>query len=324
MKKLKITKPGLYQMTPAEYAADPCPQPSLRRSVAQTLIDLTPRHAWEQMPRLNPDYREERTKETNLGNVCHDLLLHGGDRIRVVKARDWKGGAAQIARTQAHRNGQFPILERDFQDVQYMLKALREQIASDDDWPTAFTNGRAGMVLVWKEQIAPREFVWCRAELDWLMDDYLTNPNTPWPDYKSCGGFAHPDYYASAFFRDGLAFQEAFYRRGIRKTLGITWDPRFVFCVQEVRRPHAMMFHAPDPAVQAKADVQVDRAIRTFGACMQTGKWPGYPKGTNYIQLPGYMEKRWDEAENFHRGSTSKEMLALMREWQSPFEGKKS
>ena len=70
-----VTAPGLYRMTEAAYHADPCPAPSLSRSIAETLILESPEHAFAAHPRLTKPDEED---EEEAGEETHEVRF-GGD-----------------------------------------------------------------------------------------------------------------------------------------------------------------------------------------------------------------------------------------------------
>ncbi|KKM79757.1 hypothetical protein LCGC14_1346860, partial [marine sediment metagenome] len=56
----KITKSGAYSISEATYHADALLNvPTLNKTTAHVMLTRSPRHAWLQHPRLNPDYEPE-------------------------------------------------------------------------------------------------------------------------------------------------------------------------------------------------------------------------------------------------------------------------
>jgi hypothetical protein len=53
-----IIQPGIYyDITPADYFADPCPEPSATQSVLKVLLDQSPAHARCEHPTPGPGWR---------------------------------------------------------------------------------------------------------------------------------------------------------------------------------------------------------------------------------------------------------------------------
>ena len=80
--------PGIYEIPATEYHADPCPEPSLSASVARTLIDRSPLHAWMQHPKLGGQQEEKPAARMSLGSAAHSVILQGNwDLYRVHRCR---------------------------------------------------------------------------------------------------------------------------------------------------------------------------------------------------------------------------------------------
>jgi len=135
--------------------------------------------------------------------------------------------------------------------------------------------------MVWQE--GP---IWCRARLDWLPD----KPGLYYPDYKTTEN-ANPETWSRIAFSTGAHIQDAFYRRGIKATLGIE-DAGLLFVVQEVEPPHAVSHCVFDPAAREYADREVERGMRLWGRCMASSQWPAYPPDIAYMGAPGWLERQ--------------------------------
>ena len=72
-----INTPGIYEIPATEYHADPCPEPSLSASVARTLIDRSPLHAWMKHPKLGGQ-QEEITGAQAVSGIGCSLRDPGG------------------------------------------------------------------------------------------------------------------------------------------------------------------------------------------------------------------------------------------------------
>jgi hypothetical protein len=305
---VKVSTPGVYNLSAADYHADPCPQPSLSKSIAKVLIDRSPRHAWWAHPRLNPDFETETATKFDLGTAAHALLLGDEARFEIIDADSYRGKAAQEARDAAYAAGRTPLLVDQYEQVVAMARAARVQLTAHEEAADAFTAGKPEQTLVWCEGD-----IWCRARLDWLPDR-----GRIFDDYKTTSAAAHPDAWgARTFFDTGCDFQDAFYRRGIRAVLGIT-DPVFRFVVQETEPPHALCVMQADPAVRTIADKKVEAAIALWSRCLKADRWPGYPSRTCHLELPIWRETRWLEREERDASRPGADLIASMIDWQAP------
>lgn len=283
----------------ADYHADPCPAPSLSSSIAQLIVNESPLHAWTAHPRLNPDHVREYSQPMDKGSICHALLLEGRtDRVHLILATktegtgknkvdtgipvdDWRTARAQEERDTARAAGKFPILQCDWPEVEAMFDAGQSQLkAARID----LSQGDAEHTIKWQEPNG----VWCRARLDWISKD-----RKDILDYKTTGVTANPDVVTRTLFSNGYDIQEAFYRRGVKAVYGI--DARFRFLYQETNAPYAMsVVRIGDNSL---GDKKVQYAIDTFGECLQSGVWPGYPMQTAVAVVPAYEEKKWTDRE---------------------------
>lgn len=308
-----IDRPGMFDLPEDAYHADPCVLPSLSSSIGKKLIGETPRHAWAAHPRLNPNFQREEKAAYDLGKAAHKLMLGKGADLVVVDFPDYRKKVAKDQRDAAYAAGHIPLLADQMRDVEAMVDAGRAQLKDHEDASQAFMNGKPEVTLIWQE--GP---IWCRAMLDWMP-----NEGRRFYDYKSTGQSANPDTYGRTMFNLGYDFQKAFYRRGIRKVLGIA-DPVFEFVVQENTDPFALSVIGLPPAATDDADTDVQQAIDLWKSCMEHDLWPGYPRRTCYVDPPGYiMAQRLDREarEGLQSEKPSKEALRQMVDWQRPLKG---
>ena len=111
-----INTPGIYEIPATEYHADPCPEPSLSASVARTLIDRSPLHAWMQHPRMaGQQDRESQATRMSLGTAAHcgnpsgRLGLHRVSSMPTASARKRR----EKQRDRIIESGGTPLLEKD-------------------------------------------------------------------------------------------------------------------------------------------------------------------------------------------------------------------
>lgn len=269
----KISEPGIYDITEEAYDADPCPEPSLRSSLAWKLVakGSTPRHTWYSCQRLNPDYVHENKRSFDIGKAAHKMLLGKGAEFRIIKFSNYKSKPAQDERDQAYIDGAIPLLEREYEQVCEMAKVGRQQLeelvnaGTIDRMP--FEQQQTERTIIWQE----RGRVWCRARLDGLPEDGETID-----EYKSTNASADPELWQYRQMRQlGYHHRLAFYRRGL-EALKISYSPVFRFFVQEVEPPYLLSFIRVDDELIAMEDEKVRRSISLWDECLRTGRWPGY------------------------------------------------
>jgi hypothetical protein len=280
-------KPGIYQGVPeAEYHADPADVPSLSSSLAKTLIDRAPVHAWTEHPRLNPDHQPEEKEAFDLGSAAHALLLEGENRMQIIHADNYRTKFAQEERDAARIIGKYPVLEAKYGDVLAMRDAAMKAIGECADLSgLKMEDGEPEQTLIWTEGGA-----WLRCRPDWLANDTAICL-----DYKSTTD-ASPATFQRQIGRMGYHYQAAFYARGIEAATGKR--PTFVFLAQENTAPYRCSFHGIAPSLMQIAEGEIARAIAVWTACMRSGKWPGYDLRIHYAEAAAWQMTSFEEHEN--------------------------
>jgi hypothetical protein len=303
----KVSGPGIYSsIEAADYHADPCPEPSLSKSIAWIMTEQSAAHARLAHPRLNPQHEEENRQSFDLGTAAHAMLLESEQSFVIIGADNFRTKAAQEARDAAYAEGKTPLLESQHEELQTMVAAARQQLP-----PGVFEGGRSEETLVWREGDA-----WCRARLD-----YTPDADGVFWDYKTTSGSAEPRAFQNTFYRMGYHLQARFYLRGIEKLYGRQAEFRFV--VQELKPPYAV---SPplglDAEAEALGDLLAERAIRYWQWCTANNRWPGYAKETHWLELPGWLAYQLAEMNEARRHQPSlAELQAQFErsiEWQAP------
>lgn len=293
---IMLDKPGLYDgIMNDNYHADPCPQPSLSSSIGKILVHSTPSHAWTAHPRLNPDIDDDNSKTFDLGSAAHDILLEGEKRLSQIVASDYKKDAAQEARDRAYAGGLIPILSMPAKGkrlsqlsmTRQFAQNVRAQLDLDPENAMAFKDGKPEQTLIWTEEVNGFT-VWCRARPDWWFDDFRKKPVY---DFKSTQASADPADLGRFGMMQGWPFQDAFYRRGMRKLFN--FDPEYRFVVGEHYLPHAMSVITFPPETRSEADEQAEYAVRKWAHCLQNNEWHGYPRGTLTVGVKVWASENW-------------------------------
>ena len=298
-------KPGIYDMSRADYDADPAPAPGLNASTAKIMLERSCYHAKLQHPRLNPEYARTAERKFDVGHAAHDLLFNEGRNISVIDHDDYKTKAAREARDAALRLGLMPIKRPEFEAVSAMVRAARPQLAQHADLRGVLDKGQPEATLLWQEGEA-----WCRARVDWLPPVEVGI----FVDYKTTAASANPEQWARMAYDQGCDVQDVFYRRGLEILTGRPWECRFI--VQETEPPYALSVCALPPSALAMGRAKTDEALRMWRWCMERDYWPGYPRETAYIEPPPWIEGRWADRET--RREVSGDVLELGIRLQAP------
>jgi hypothetical protein len=285
----RITEPGIYSLSGPEYHADPVVVPSLSRSIALLLCDLSPAHAYAAHPRLGPgldddpdevviapDAREDR----DAGSAAHSIFLRGENIIDLVPFNTYNTKAARELRDHALAAGRIPLKQSKYDDVMRLVEVLEKFRATTG----FFTKGKPEQTLVWKVGD-----VWCRAMVDWLPDD----PSEPLLDLKTTGGRARSSAWTRSCFDKGYDLQSVLYCEGAAELRdGVV--PSMQFIVAETKLPHGIRrFELSPPALEVGAE-RVNYARNLWERCTAANDWPTYPIEPEWIDAPIYVLREWD------------------------------
>ncbi len=257
---MKITEPGVYTLTSAEYHGDPCDGPSLGSTGARTLATDCPaayRHAMGSAP--------ETKEEFDIGNATHLLLLQPGDfhdAVGFVPFDDYRTKDAQTWRDDVRASGRIPLLAKQHD----IVLAMREAIFADPVASLAFQNGAPEQSLFWRD---PEFGFWGKTRPDWLPEHrrYLVDLKT--------STSANPEDFAKAVANFGYAQQAAWYLDGVEHTLGIRPE-RFAFVVVSKKPPHFVSTCWLDDEAIQWGRILNRYARGVFAWCNERNEWPSY------------------------------------------------
>jgi hypothetical protein len=275
---------GVYDGMPeSQYHGDPVPGGSLSSSGARKLLppSCPAKFRYEaDNPPPPKDYLE-------LGSAAHKMVLGAGAEIIVIKAPDWKTGAARDERDAARAEGFLPLLTREHEQVLAMAAALRAHpVASALFDPE---HGKPEQSLFWQDASAG---IWRRARLDWLPDSDARKRLVV-GDYKTTIAADLPSIKKS-IARYGYHQQGDYYLDGVR-ALNLGADPAFVFIFQEKTPPYLITPVQLDLDALREGRELNREAIDLYRACSESGSWPGYSAGIEVVSLPAWAFRKLEE-----------------------------
>lgn len=232
-----ITKPGIYDIPMREYLNDPCPEPSVSAGLCKTILGKSVYHAYIWHPKTGRR-QINLTEATDIGDVCHHMLLGGSEGFEVTSEfENYKTKAAREWRDDIRRRGKVPMLEKDFEAPSKMLwvaKQFLKDLMGDISWQPERT-------AVWREMS-----LWNRARYDILSDDLSITV-----DYKTCMDASPRKFHIDAR-KMGYALTAAHYKQGLRQLSG--HGSRYIFLAQEKKPPYACSVHEFMSLEQAEED----------------------------------------------------------------------
>ena len=276
-----INTPGIYAIPATEYHSDPCPEPSLSASVARTLIDRSPLHAWMQHPKLGGQQEEKPAARLSLGSAAHSVILQGDwDSIGFIDADSYRTKAARDQRDYIVAAGGTPLLEKDRPTIEAMVAEFERSGIDRRGFETERT-------LIWQDKAtesAPT--IWCRSRVDLLGHRLIL-------DLKTTAVPATPERWGRTLLWD-YAMQCGFYRRGWKALNGGT-PPAFRFLVQETTPPYSVAQFSFDGAGLDYADYLAEQAVWKWSECIKAQSWPSYAAGVNVMEAPYWVRERLEE-----------------------------
>ena len=296
--------PEIYpKATMAEYLA----VKAFSGGLAQTLLNKSALHAWTDSP-WNPARERDDSDAADIGTFAHACLLEGGtDALVICPFDDWRKNDAKAMREQARSMEKLPILQHKVPEVEAMVKAAKEYVASSEI-AGVFDTGSAEQTLVWYEAQESVTFpdllvpsvkytaykegtgVLCKARPDWLTADRKLCLS-----YKTTKGSAQPD----AWIRTQLPGYDAgmvLYERGVRALCEVE-AVRLVHLVQEQAAPYSCSLIALSPAWCDLAERKLDTALAIWKSCLQSGVFPAYPTRICYAEPKPWQLEQAEEQE---------------------------
>jgi len=271
-------------MSASDYHADCAPEPSLSSSIAKILVEQSPLHAKHAHPRLNPHHVEEEAEIFDRGSAAHSLLLEGDDRMVECPFNDWRTNAAKDMRDQVRLEGKLPLLPKHIGPVRKMVEIAKSFLAKSE-LELQIEDCFAERTVIWQAA-----GIWKRARFD------LQVRNRPiLLDYKSTET-ADPLSFSRQIIAMGYDVQSAHYLEAfdVMDTYPIT-EPIFIFLVQERSEPFACSLVGVDPMMLDLGQQKCEFASKLWKQCLDSGKWPGYPKQIAWASPPAWALENFEQ-----------------------------
>jgi hypothetical protein len=278
-----ISAPGLYHSNDIRqaYHDDPCPEPSLSRSLAQTLYFRTPGHAKAQHPLLNPNYEHTSNSKFDLGSAVHTLLLKTGTDVEVLDFKDWRTKDAREQRDLLRAQGKAVLLTHEYNAAIEMCDAVWAQLdrMGLQDLLDANTGGSEVVAAAKTDNDC-----WMRCMVDRIL------PNGNIVDIKTTSIDLGPETVGKHCASMYYDVQAAFYKRVLDKVSPTTHGPReMVFLFVETKYPYAVMPIVLPGDALARGEMIVDKAIERWEYCMNKDLWPMFEDmGIQRAEYPGW------------------------------------
>lgn len=267
-----IDGPGIYQMSDADYHADPLRlQGTESLSVSWTKALLAPsrpaKFRWQR------DHPRTSTDAFDLGHAAHALVLGAGAELVEVTEKTWATKAAKDARDAARAAGKTPLLSQQMRQVEDMAAEVARHPRHDE----LLTGGAAELSAF---AIDPLTGVWLRARFDYLRENGIV-------DYKTTAS-ADPDEFVRSAIRYGYHGQHAWYV-DLAEMLDLG-SLRMEFLLQEKEPPYLVAVVDLPPDMVTAGRARNREAIEVFARCLAADDWPGYPAETVTLTTPRWLK----------------------------------
>jgi hypothetical protein len=282
------------------YHADPCPEPSLSRSIAWILARRSPIHGFLAHPRLNTEFKPADTNPgMDFGSLGHALLLGNEDKVDVGGWTNYKTDAARNFRDLSKSRGRIPTLKPIFERAQLLRQCALLNIR-DAGFLDDFANAKTEVVVIGKH-----EGHYIRAKFDALLIDSEGKSQRPHSEIAHAFDIkitkdASLQFCARHIGQMGYDLQPVHYLKTLNaadpKFAGkVIWtfffiEDRFPFCVTPVELLNEYL---------EIGNVRWARAWAAWTRGITKGEWPGYADGAGAFSVgpPRYLSIQELEGE---------------------------
>lgn len=255
-------------LTDTDYHASP----ALSSTGARRILKAPALYRW------TIDHPKPATDTFRIGHAFHSLTLGAGRPVVLIPCDSWRKLGDQAARDEATANGQIPLNNPEWRQVEAMVAAVRAHPRAS----VLLENGRAELSIFHDDA---ETGVALKARPDWTRDDVLV-------DLKSAANADPLDF-------PGVAWkyhyeQQADWYLTAAQAAGL--DPqRFVFVLAEKTPPYLVSVCELDTEAMSIGRARNRAAIDTFAECEATQTWPGYPAIEHLVPLPAYAAAQYEE-----------------------------
>jgi PDDEXK-like domain of unknown function (DUF3799) len=278
-----MREPGIYDLTEAEYLADP----ALSASGAKLLLKAPAKFLEARLHPVKPK------KVYDFGHLAHLKLLgigpeivpldpnvHGLKKDGTLADSPKATAAWQKAEAEARARGAIPVSIEEVEKANLMAAAVR-------DHPLAgqlFVEGRPEVSLFATD---PKSGQLLRGRLDWLI------MSSPWRtfstrtvivEYKTAED-ASKDSWKWNSYKYGYHISAAWYLE-LLALLDIDTEAEILHVVQEKTPPYLVAVYDMNCDLLLEGRKRMREAINIWLDCKSTDVWPGYPSEIQTVGLP--------------------------------------
>ncbi|MBC1183933.1 hypothetical protein HF680_14910 [Brevundimonas sp. WCHBH090558] len=300
----KVSVPGVYALSMAEYHGDLCVGPSISSSGLRTIWSRSPAHYFHASPYnpagfvlqvvdgievMVPKDQPERP-HFSIGKAAHHLLYLGRKGfdaefvIRPSKWKDWRTDAAKEWKAEQIKAGLTIITDAELEAITGMARSL----GAHPLVKSGILDGAVERSLIFKDA---KTGAWLKSR-----PDNIPSSSGLFADLKTADSVSD-DSLERSLANYGYHMQAALVGMASEAVLGRPME-EFALVWVEKAPPHCVRVTVLTGADLERGRMQLRRSIDQFAECVATGEWPG-PGGTRrdaeYLTLPPWAAKRIDE-----------------------------
>ena len=245
------------------YHADQLPgSPRFSRSVAVTLLQQSPLHAYAAHPALGGAAADEPTESMEKGALVHQLLLGGGLEIARVEFPDWRTKAAQAEREEARERGALPVLAHLLDEAAEAARALSGRLLGHD--VILGDPFDAEVTALWDS-----EGVRCKARFDLY-------PGGCWIGDLKVQRNLNVRAFEWGLSKLGLEIQAHAYQAALAAVHPeLEGRTSFEWLLVERKPPYDVAIIPAGRSLVSLGESKWKRALKLWRECLASGVWPG-------------------------------------------------
>jgi hypothetical protein len=298
---IRITRPGVYDLSAAEYHDVEVTGAWLSNSDAKKLLATCPKQ-------FDYDRRNGVRKISDafdFGHVWHAVILGKGEAYQVFEpkkldGRTKDGKAQKLAVDEARAAGITPVYGDQFRLIEAMAEAVKA-----DPVPFDLMNqpGRQEVCLFWRQRIKVTNphnqlygqtvVVQRRAMIDHLPDMPPEGETVTLVDGKTADEVKPDDGLRKKIYDYAYHRQADWYAAGVEALFNR--DAEVVFLFQSKKPPHLIVPVDLDTPARRIAAAENRQALEIWAECVATGEWPGYVRGIATSGVPAWIERQYED-----------------------------
>jgi hypothetical protein len=248
---------------------NPAPLPAFRQSLAKTLIQSCPAELKHELD----NGREPASKEMDLGQVVHQLVL-GGCKFEEVDADSYRTAAAREHRDDIRARGFTPLLSKELEPLRALAMHIKFEI--EEKLGLAVSDMRCERTIEWLKPIGKGLLLRCEG--------------TPDAEFKAdvldlkVGEEPNPDIWDVKLYNMCYDVQAAAYREA-------TGAARHHIVAAQMGGAGLVSVLPVSESYLAIGQDRWDESCETFARCIDTDTWPAYAPRT--ITPPDWIMGRF-------------------------------